>query len=551
MEDTMQSSEQIGLLSEKQLNHSTSELEFAAFIDRLRTDSKHKDIIRLLSERHPVYKGRTAKTMVRMRGYAIASFEAMGLPRASLPYITEILENSFEPYLVAASAKGLRGAKEPLAYTSVYLVRAILNIMKRDAPISFEDYRPKWPLKQFTTAMFEILETLRWMGAYAGSALPELRMLQNGYNDYLNQSTKDRLQDTIHAIESDTRKVDLSCCDVNAIMASEEAWEKDGYQTVRPGLELEDQSGRQLEWKDYFQGKYSVVVFFYTRCLNPRKCTRTIFNLVDIQNEIKQAGLGADVRTAAITYDADFDSAEALETYGNSRQFQFSDDHRMFRVPDEFPELRQAFQLGVNYNGKVVNDHRIELFLLDEKGQIVKSFLRSQTAPDLVVRTIQEHMAQNKEESSLQVGLWSRVGNGIRQLFNSVSTIVLPLIIAFFPKCPICWMAYLSFFGIASMESIPYSPWLFPVVCVMLVLNLILLYRIAKRRNGMIPFVVSCTGTFFLLLIAISEGVWEWPLVPGLILLLIGALLNSLDKRIYQRMQRFFMDAYFHGFSSV
>jgi len=56
----------------------------------------------------------------------------------------------------------------------------------------------------------------------------------------------------------------------------------------------------------------------------------------------------------------------------------FSDDDRMFRVRSGFRELQEYFQLGVNFTGTTVNRHRIELFVLDSRGEIVAAFTRLQ-----------------------------------------------------------------------------------------------------------------------------------------------------------------------------
>jgi protein SCO1/2 len=41
-------------------------------------------------------------------------------------------------------------------------------------------------------------------------------------------------------------------------------------------------------------------------------------------------------------------------------------------------ELQDYFGLGVNFNGTIVNQHRIELFVLDPRGRIAKTFARLQ-----------------------------------------------------------------------------------------------------------------------------------------------------------------------------
>ena len=57
----------------------------------------------------------------------------------------------------------------------------------------------------------------------------------------------------------------------------------------------------------------------------------------------------------------------------------------MLRVPTQFDSVIDAFNLGVNYIGNQVNDHRIELYLLDRNGEIAHAFLRLQADPEHVI----------------------------------------------------------------------------------------------------------------------------------------------------------------------
>jgi len=534
------------------LDKSTTEVVFAEIIDQIREEGKveRHNLIRLLSERHPVYQGRSANEMFRMRGYIIASFEKIGLPESAMPYILEILESTFHPYLVAAAAKALRGTESPQGYTAQYLMKAIFNVWQGDRPISFEHYEVKWPLKNFTTAMLEILKTLEWMGAYAKSVVSDLKILLEENGNLLNSEINLKLTQTIEVIQNDKREVEDDCCDANFIFGEEAANEGKKVEIIDSNLVLEDHESKQYFWKDFFFGKPSVVAFFYTRCMNPRKCTLTIYNLVDIQKALIEAGISHEVNTAAITYDPKFDTSLALKSYGTSRQFNFDENNKMFRAPDGINHLGQAFNLGVNFNGSQVNSHRIELFLLDKNGKLIKSFLRNQAKPENIVQELKSHLESEKNKkakkaSNFLVSFYKKSKTGL----NSISSIALPLFIAFFPKCPICWMAYLSVFGIASLETIPYTPWLFPLMFFLLALNLGFLYKIAKKRNGMIPFIFSCFGTVFLLLIAVTKGAWEWPLIPGISVLFIGALLNSLDRTRYMKLKRFIVEFYYHKFT--
>lgn len=93
---------------------------------------------------------------------------------------------------------------------------------------------------------------------------------------------------------------------------------------------------------------------------------------------ISNEGLTGKLQTAAITYDPGYDLPARLKAYGEARRIIFNDNNRFFRTLNKFDELQSYLRLGVNYNGSIVNRHRIELFILDSKGIISNTFTRLQ-----------------------------------------------------------------------------------------------------------------------------------------------------------------------------
>jgi Uncharacterized protein SCO1/SenC/PrrC, involved in biogenesis of respiratory and photosynthetic systems len=93
---------------------------------------------------------------------------------------------------------------------------------------------------------------------------------------------------------------------------------------------------------------------------------------------IREEGLNGQLKTSAITYDPEYDLPARLKAYGLNRGVVFSEDDRFFRTLDGLKELQDYFGLGVNFNGSIVNQHRIELFVLDSEGRIAKTFARLQ-----------------------------------------------------------------------------------------------------------------------------------------------------------------------------
>ena len=119
---------------------------------------------------------------------------------------------------------------------------------------------------------------------------------------------------------------------------------------------------------------------------------------------------------------------------------------------------------------------------------------------------------------------------------SGVLSVLLSIAVAFFPKCPLCWASYMSLFGIASLESIPYSPWMKPVIVVALSINLFVLYRIARAKSFYLAFFFSCAGAT-LILLASHTGVTSLA-TQGFALTIAGAVFNALPvKRVTARLR--------------
>ena len=138
---------------------------------------------------------------------------------------------------------------------------------------------------------------------------------------------------------------------------------------------VQDHEGHVLPLADYLGRADTVVAFFYTRCQNPNKCSLTITKLGDLQRRLDDLGIGY-VQLAAITYDPGFDLPDRLAAYARARGMILNDAVRMLRAVEGHDQLRRFFGLRVGYNGSIVNQHGIELYLLDSELQIVRTWAR-------------------------------------------------------------------------------------------------------------------------------------------------------------------------------
>jgi cytochrome oxidase Cu insertion factor (SCO1/SenC/PrrC family) len=310
------------------------------------------------------------------------------------------METSFHPNLVAAAARAVRGMAAPDARLADYLIRSIYNIWQNDQPVSFEAYDAKWPLTGFSTALLEVFETLAWLGANAHHVIPELETLLSAFSKRFNPRVRASIVRCIETLRSSAADPPKACC-CSAPLIESSAMTR-GEELDIASIELEDQDGRRFEWHQFFRGKPSVLAFFYATCMNPRKCAQTIYNLVDIHKGLLDAGLDREVRVAAITYDPQRDTPAVLRQYGESKGLRFGADCKMMRVPGQFDRVIDAFDLGVNYIGNQVNDHRVELYLLDCDGKITQAFLRLQANSEHVITELTRLTGESRGERKCQ-----------------------------------------------------------------------------------------------------------------------------------------------------
>ncbi|OLT14292.1 hypothetical protein BJF78_02200 [Pseudonocardia sp. CNS-139] len=344
-----------------------------ALVDALRdAPGGAERLAALLPEGHPVHAGRSAAETGRLRGYLLAAFAETGLPAAALPYVLESLESSDSPDEIAGAALALRGPAgdvpaevdaDVAAEVDAALARAVGALAGADRTVSFEGYRPAWPYTRPTTALTEVARTIaRCGGPAAREALAAL--------------------DRLPVPEREAGPAAPACC---------------GHPPAEPapatgpgaGVLLEDQDGYEVAFAEYFSGKPAVLAFFYTRCDNPYKCSRTVSTLAHLQDLLVARGRDARVRIAAISYDPEFDRPARLRAYGRDRGVRFGPDVRFFRAVAGFADLRRRLDLGVGYGASTVNRHRIEVYVLDARGVVAAAFTRRQWRPEPVLAAVE------------------------------------------------------------------------------------------------------------------------------------------------------------------
>jgi protein SCO1/2 len=526
------------------VSNALSEPQFAALVDELSADRARRDeLLALLREDHPVYDQRGAAAIVRMRGWILIALSRAGVTDAALLFVLEELDAGRDAYLVAAAARALRSYPLPRAAFGPFVMRALNNIRYHDEPVTFDHYGEYAIAATAITPVRELLATLEWLGPAAGGVLPELETLRANRGG-LSGKMLAELDRTIKIIADAApagAAATEACCSLPPSLGNALSWARGsrrGCQTIESSV-FQDHDGASITFSEFFRGQPCVVMFFYTRCDNPQKCSLTIAKLARVQGLLLERGLADQIRTAAITYDPGFDSPDRLRGYGKSRGVHLSGAHRMLRPIDGINALRTHFKLGVNFVESLVNRHRIEVYLLDAAGAIAASYERIHWDEHQIV----ERAAELLNEERLAK---TRVAGPVNRAVRPAATVpvfgaLASLGFAFFPKCPFCWAAYLSLFGITSLGRIPYSPWLQPVLVALMLINLFSVWIRGRTTRRMTPFGLVAAGALAIVLSRMAPGLEQTAAWCGVGLTMAGSFLGA--AQTHRKTAPFFLKA--------
>jgi protein SCO1/2 len=383
-----------------------------ADVDRLRRSPEQRDAVAaLLAEQSPIYAGLTTNNAERLRGYLLASFETMGLPASAVPFVIEQLENGLNPYAVAAAAKAIRGARDLPEQIAPLLLDAIERLRSSDDVVCF-DYRSKPATGDApVTALTELFRTLGWLGARAKEADAPLRAMLAQRPPGFSVNVRMEIEAALAAVSRGGTPTQVHCCAGHPapIAFTPTAEAPPNHIDIR-AMELQDQDGTILSFGDFFLGRPSVLTFFYTRCMNPNKCSLTITKLARLQERICDQGMQSRISVAAVTYDPAFDLPNRLRAYGADRGMSFDERNRLLRTTGAFEPFQRWLDLGVGYGSTTVNQHRLDIVILDEAGQPRASVTRAQWDEGDVLRAVRA--AMEVPDGSTPAGGSAAMGKG-------------------------------------------------------------------------------------------------------------------------------------------
>jgi mercuric ion transport protein len=113
-----------------------------------------------------------------------------------------------------------------------------------------------------------------------------------------------------------------------------------------------------------------------------------------------------------------------------------------------------------------------------------------------------------------------------KKTVKSAGSVGLSILIAFFPKCPLCLAAYLSMFGSIGLARSPIMAWLLPLLISILAIHLFFLFK-KTAQKGYGPFVLSLLGAFCILMGRSFLPQHQFILWAGMAFIFSGSLWNS------------------------
>lgn len=332
-----------------------------------------QDLIPLLAEQSTFLHGVGAPEVERFRGYVLSSFRMVGLPVMARDIVLEELETGTEPYTIAAAAMALLGASGQIEVPIDVLEAARRRILARDVHVQYRHFQ----------AIFDVSSTETAAGVI---------------DDAIKQLSSHRQPFVVNAITTPVvESTGCCCCTSGRDVSPVEQLQPDA-------LMLQDQAGLAISFTDFFHGRFGILTFFYTRCMNPKKCSLTISNLALIQRFIAAKNLDDRVRIGAISYDPAYDLPHRLAAYGRDRGLVFGGACRIFRSPDGFGDIQKRFELSVGFGPQTVNRHQIELFLLDQNAMPFKRFSRKKWDVTEVLRHLDAEMTRQGRAAGRHAG---------------------------------------------------------------------------------------------------------------------------------------------------
>ena len=202
---------------------------------------RRTELIPLLHEGASIYVGRGSAACGRIRARILATFGEVGLPVSALPFVIEALRTELNPEIVAGAAIAARGLPGSDGDLGRALVQALDNLRGRDAPVSLGD-------RGESTALLEILASLRWQPAVSPALVDAVRQLHDQHAPGWSARVRSASQQTITELADRAQRPSLVLGETPALLIMEEPA---GTTGDLHEVTVQDHDGRILALADY------------------------------------------------------------------------------------------------------------------------------------------------------------------------------------------------------------------------------------------------------------------------------------------------------------
>lgn len=271
----------------------------------------------LLREDAPHFRGRSSSEVELLRAYLMAQLAENGAAEATLPYAIEELRTGQSAHALAAAARVISQIASPPIEVKDALADAMVRLRLNDRKVDLEAFPPRPGLGE--SALKIIAGTL--------DELPDISpCCKSG-----------RAHDPVPLTETMERVA---------------------------GFETQDQEGAISLLGSLLSDRITLLAFFYTRCTNPLKCSRTI-SLLGEQDRLLRAKGVSGYRMIGISYEPEFDLPDRLKAYGVNRRLEFSEYCMLLRLTGPIAPFVKDMTLNVGFGASTINAHRLEWLLAD------------------------------------------------------------------------------------------------------------------------------------------------------------------------------------------
>lgn len=362
--------------------------DFAAWISEAAlcencTDELRDILTAKIHNADALYSNRAFYEATRLKGFIIYNLSLTGLNGEAASIITGEIAAGHDAYLVAASLRALSTYAYKDSAVIPFLLKFITQDVLRDEWVDIEKYQSAYPLAVKTSVKEEALNAIEANAIETPEIKNALEALASSDADNaFSETIKLKAQKTLASFAT----AKPSCCSKKQeqkplLFSANESYfatkwlaQKDRIHTLPSNIRMSDAQGHSFSFKK-MKGKPILLAFFYTRCINPEKCSKTVTELGKLQTLLKQQNIAGDVYIGLATFDPDYDTPEMINNYAALKGLQPDENMKAMNIPEvQLHDLMKDLQVEANYDGSIISIHDVQLFLFDKDNRFVRMY---------------------------------------------------------------------------------------------------------------------------------------------------------------------------------